>query len=173
MHLLGVLKGLPLTYNRDLQEDKEPVFDAADSLTGTLRALTGAIETMRFNHDRLDEAARGQGVGATDLAEALVKEGVPFREAHEAVGKLVARAEALGADLSELPEDTLSAFHPVLTAGMLRMLDPRVSVNARSSHGGTAPARISEQLTVLKELMDAEEAQIATLRSSNHRPAGG
>jgi argininosuccinate lyase len=164
VHLLGVLKGLPLAYNRDLQEDKEPVFDAADCLIGTLAALTGAIETVTFDYGRLDEAARGQSVGATDLAEALVMQGVPFRLAHEAVGKLVARAEALGNDLTDVSEETLAAFHPSLTPGMLQMLDPRISVNARSSHGGTAPVRIAEQLASLEAKLDLQRELLDALR---------
>jgi argininosuccinate lyase len=163
VHLLVVLKGLPLAYNRDLQEDKEPVFDAADCLIGTLPALTGAIETLTFDYGRLDEAARGQTAGATDLAEALVLQGVPFREAHEAVGKLVARAEALGNDLTDVSEETLAAFHPSLTAGMLQVLDPRISVNARSSHGGTAPDRIAEQLASVDAVLGAQRELLDSL----------
>ncbi|MDQ4148661.1 MAG: argininosuccinate lyase [Actinomycetota bacterium] len=173
VHLLGVIKGLPLAYNRDLQEDKEPVFDAADSLIEMLPAMAGVVETMTFDHLRLDEAARGQSAGATDLAEALVMKGVPFREAHEAVGKLVARAEALATDLTDLDEDTVSAFHPELTVGMLQMLDPRVSVNARSSHGGTSPARIAEQLDELSAIIRQEKETLAQLATgSSNGPAG-
>jgi argininosuccinate lyase len=164
VHLLGVIKGLPLAYNRDLQEDKEPVFDAADCLIGALAALTGAIETMRFDHGRLDEAARGQTAAATDVAEALVMQGVPFRQAHEAVGKLVARAEALEKDLTDVSEETLSAFHPSLTPGILQVLDPRISVSARSSHGGTAPARIADQLATLGAMLDAQSKLLEQLR---------
>jgi argininosuccinate lyase len=166
VHLLGACKGLPLAYNRDLQEDKEPVFDAADSLIGTLAALAGAMETMTFDYGRLDEAARGQTVGATDLAEALVLHGIPFRQAHEAVGKLVARAEALGGDLTDVSEDTLAAFHPSLTAGMLQVLDPRISVNARSSHGGTAPPRIAEQLASVEAMLREQRELLDSLRVS-------
>ncbi|MBW3591254.1 MAG: argininosuccinate lyase [Actinobacteria bacterium] len=91
MHLLGVLKGLPMAYNRDLQEDKEPVFDAADSLGLSLSALAGALGSIIFHPARMEEAAADGAAGATDLAEALVVKGVPFRRAHEAVGRLVAR----------------------------------------------------------------------------------
>jgi argininosuccinate lyase len=98
------------------------------------------------------------------LAEALVMQGVPFRLAHEAVGKLVARAEALGNDLTDVSEETLAAFHPSLTPGMLQMLDPRVSVNARSSHGGTAPVRIAEQLASLEAKLDLQRELLDALR---------
>src|SRR6476659_4185200 len=98
--LLTTLKGLPLTYNRDLQEDKEPVFDAVDTLLLVLPALAGTVASMRVDADRL-AASAPQGFSlATDVAELLVRRGVPFREAHEAVGRLVARCQALGVDLS-------------------------------------------------------------------------
>ena len=170
VHLLGVLKGLPLTYNRDLQEDKEPVFDPVDCLISTVSALAGAIETMSFDYSRLDEAAREQTVGATDLAEALVTHGVPFRQAHEVVGKLVARAGALGGDLTDVSEEMLSAFHPSLTPAMLQILDPRISVSARTSHGGTAPQRIAEQLASLQSTLDSERELLEVLTSP--LPAG-
>jgi argininosuccinate lyase len=156
VHLLGVMKGLPLAYNRDLQEDKEPVFDAADSVLRALSALGGAIATMAFDVERLEAAAGDGAAGATDLAEALVMQGVPFRSAHEAVGKLVAGAVGAGKRLEEVKESELRAAHPALSLKMLDLLDPRRSVTARSSHGGTAPQRVAEQIERLESLLQGQ-----------------
>ncbi len=156
VHMLGVMKGLPLAYNRDLQEDKEPVFDAADSMLRALPALSGAISSMSFDVAKLEAAAGGGAAGATDLAEALVKEGVPFRSAHEAVGKLVGGAARSGKRLEELDESELRAAHPALTPEMLDLLDPRRSVSARRSHGGTAPERVAEQIERMESLLQDE-----------------
>ncbi|HVL51368.1 MAG TPA: argininosuccinate lyase [Actinomycetota bacterium] len=153
VHLLAVVKGLPMAYNRDLQEDKEPVFDAADSVGLCLAALTGTLATLTFNEQRLEEAARAGPAGATDLAEGLVKQGVPFRHAHEAVGKLVAVAAARGKELSDLTEAELAEAHPALNTGMLELLDARRSVTSRTSHGGTSPEQIKVQLAKLGEIL--------------------
>ena len=156
VHLLGVVKGLPLAYNRDLQEDKEPVFDAADSAIRSLAALAGALDSMTFDLRRLEEAASGGASGATDLAEALVLEGVPFRTAHEAVGKLVAAAAAAGKRLEEVDAEQLSDAHPQLVPEMLELLDPRRSVAGRRTHGGTAPERVAEQLDALRSILEQQ-----------------
>jgi argininosuccinate lyase len=156
VHLLGVVKALPLAYNRDLQEDKEPVFDAADSVLRALSALAGALSTMTFEVERLAAAAGGGSAGATDLAEGLVMEGVPFRSAHEAVGKLVGAALATGKPLEEVGEPELRAAHPALRPEMLERLDPRRSVGARTSHGGTAPERVAEQIDRLESLLEKQ-----------------
>jgi len=161
VHLLGVLKGLPLAYNRDLQEDKEPAFDAADSVTGALVALAGAVEGLSFDVERMQRAAEGGLAGATDLAEHLVMRGVPFRNSHEAVGKLVAYAAGNGKALDDLTATELAAAHPQLEPSMLKLLDPRVSVNARNSHGGTAPARIEEQLATFDQIMAEQKRWLA------------
>jgi argininosuccinate lyase len=153
VQLLGVLKGLPMAYNRDLQEDKEPVFDAADAASLSLAALTGTVRSMTFHPERLAEAAAGGASGATDLAEALVKEGVPFRHAHEAVGKLVASAAAQGKELAALSAEELQAAHPKLEVTMLELLDVRRSVAARNSHGGTSPEQVARQLARLEEIL--------------------
>ena len=158
VHLLGVVKGLPMAYNRDLQEDKEPVFDAADAVGLSLAALTGTIETMTFDTERLESAARGGAAGATDLAEALVKQGVPFRHAHEAIGKLVAVAASRNAELADLTAGELQDAHPKLDIGMLELLDARRSVSSRASHGGTSPDQIAAQLGRLDELLSAERS---------------
>jgi len=144
--LLTVCKGLPLTYNRDLQEDKEPIFDAVDTLRLTLPALTGAVATTTFDRDRLRAAAVGGFSLATDLAEELARRGVPFREAHELVGGLVRVAESRGGDLDTLTADDLTAAHPALDAGVVDLLDVEASVARRSSSLGTAPDAVRAQL---------------------------
>ncbi|MGQ0678514.1 MAG: argininosuccinate lyase [Actinomycetota bacterium] len=161
VHLLGVVKGLPLAYNRDLQEDKEPVFDAADSVGLCLAALSGALDTMVFNVERLAGAAAGGGAAATDLAEALVMKGVPFRHAHEAVGKLVAVTSGSGRDLTQATETELRSAHPVLDQAMLTTLTAAHSVAARRSHGATSPERIAEQLLKLTKVLAAEREWLA------------
>jgi len=157
VHLLGVLKGLPLAYNRDLQEDKEPVFDTAECLSGALAAFAGAMRGITFNTDKMQEAASGGSAGATDLAEALVKKGVPFRQAHEAIGRLVALAQSSGGDLTKLSLEQLREAHPLLTSEMLLLVDPRTSVNSRNSHGGTSPEQITAQLERMEKKLAAQQ----------------
>ncbi|MEX2587063.1 MAG: argininosuccinate lyase [Actinomycetota bacterium] len=166
VHLLGVLKGLPLAYNRDLQEDKEPVFDAADSLGLSLSALAGALGSITFHPDRMEAAAAGGAAAATDLAEALVVKGVPFRQAHEAVGRLVALAVASGKDISQCSAEELASVHPELEPPMLARLDPRSSVQARSSHGGTAPERVAEQIDRLEQMMTEQTKWLKERRTA-------
>ncbi len=162
VHLLGVMKGLPLTYNRDLQEDKEPVFDTADTLIRVLAALAGAVRTLTFDPARLEDGvARGAGC-ATDLAEWLVSRGVPFREAHASVGRLVSQMASGGRELSQVSAGELAAAHATFDPSALELLDPRRSVQARRSHGGTAPERIGEQLARMKAVLDDEERWLAS-----------
>jgi argininosuccinate lyase len=144
--LLATLKGLPLAYNRDLQEDKEPVFDSVDTLLVVLPAMTGLIATLAFDTARL-AALAPQGFSlATDVAEWLVREGVPFREAHEVAGACVRRCEDLGCDLPDLSDDQLAAISPRLTPRVREVLTVEGSVASRTGRGGTAPARVREQL---------------------------
>jgi argininosuccinate lyase len=155
VHLLGVMKGLPLSYNRDLQEDKEPVFDAADSLAVALNALSGLIETLSFNRERLAGAAASGGLLATDLAEALVKQGTPFRRAHEMVGEVVAAAGRLGKELTQLDSGELLSHG--INPELLTALDPESAVRARRTHGGTSPERIAEQLARMESVLENQE----------------
>jgi len=145
--LLTTVKGLPLTYNRDLQEDKEPVFDAVDTLRLTLPAMAGCVATLTFDRDRLEQAAAGGFSLATDLAEELVRRGVPFREAHEVVGQVVMQAEAAGVDLDGLPAEVIAAAHPVLDRSVADLLDVRQAVDRRRSSLGTASTSVAAQLT--------------------------
>jgi len=151
--LLATLKALPLAYNRDLQEDKEPVFDAADTLLLLLPAFTGMVATLRFDTARLAELAPQGFSLATDVADHLVRLGVPFRDAHEAAGAAVRRCEELGCELDVLPDADLAAIHPRLgedPAGVRAVLTVEGSIASRDARGGTAPARVVEQLAELR-----------------------
>ncbi len=152
--LLTVVKGLPLTYNRDLQEDKEPLFDSARTLADSLEVMAGAVATLRVNVERMRSAAQDPLLLATDLAEALVREGVPFREAHEAVGRAVGHCVEKRLDLRRLTRDDLRAFHPAFPAGAGELLDLERALEGRSLPGGTARARVQEAL-------DAAESRLA------------
>jgi argininosuccinate lyase len=154
--LLTVLKGLPLAYDRDLQEDKEPVFDAVDTLLLVLPAVSGMIATMTIDVDRLAATAADGFALATDVAEHLVRRGVPFREAHEAVGELVAWCAAKGLDLPDVPDETLAAISAHLTADVRDVLSVQGALDARSARGGTAPARVAEQLAELRDTLEEQ-----------------
>ncbi|MBX3093578.1 MAG: argininosuccinate lyase [Cryobacterium sp.] len=147
--LLATLKGLPLAYNRDLQEDKEPVFDSVETLEVLLPAFTGMLATLRFNTERMAELAPQGFSLATDVAEWLVKQGVPFREAHELSGALVRLCEADGLDLHEATDEQLASISPALTPGVREVLTVEGSVASRDGVGGTAPVRVAEQLAAL------------------------
>jgi argininosuccinate lyase len=144
--LLTTLKGLPLAYNRDLQEDKEPVFDAVDTLEVLLPAFSGMVATLVFHTDRL-AALAPQGFSlATDVAEWLVRQGVPFRVAHEVAGACVRVCEDRGIELWDLSDDDLAAVSEHLTPGVREVLSVEGSLASRSGQGGTAPVRVAEQL---------------------------
>ena len=149
--LLTVLKGLPLAYNRDLQEDKEPVFDSAATLRDALAVMAGAVATLRVDADRMRQAAGDPLLLATDLAELLVREGVPFREAHEAVGRAVRHCLTKDLDLRTLSREDLVAFHPAFPAGGADLLDLERSLEARSLPGGTARATVEAALEEAEE----------------------
>ncbi len=149
--LLMVVKGLPLAYDKDLQEDKEPVFDAADTLALCLRAMAGLVEGLRFDAQRCGEAAAGGYTTATDVADWLVQEGVPFREAHGVVGRMVKDAAALGAPLSDLSDEALTAYHPALDPTVRQCLDPVASVDRRDVVGGPARTRVLDAIAHWEE----------------------
>jgi argininosuccinate lyase len=144
--LMATLKGLPLAYNRDLQEDKEPVFDSVRTLEVLLPAMTGMVATLTFNGPRMAELAPQGFSLATDVAEWLVREGVPFRDAHEVAGACVRRCEELGCDLPDLTDEQLAGISPTLTPQVRTVLTVEGSVASRSGRGGTAPDRVREQL---------------------------
>jgi argininosuccinate lyase len=159
--LLATLKGLPLAYNRDLQEDKEPVFDAADTLELLLPAVSGMIATLVFNTDRLQSLAPQGFALATDIAEWLVREGVPFREAHELSGAAVKLAESRGVELWDLSDADYAGISEHLTPGVREVLTVEGSLNSRSSQGGTAPAAVAAQLAALKDQLAAARGYAA------------
>ncbi|MGN6687884.1 MAG: argininosuccinate lyase [Actinomycetales bacterium] len=151
--LLATLKGLPLAYDRDLQEDKEPVFDALDQLALVLPAMAGMVATMRLHTDRMAAAAPQGFALATDVAEWLVRQGVAFRDAHEIAGALVRRCSARGCELWDLDDDELRDVDERLTPGVREVLSVRGALQSRSAHGGTAPDRVVEQIASLRRLV--------------------
>ena len=148
--LLTTLKGLPLAYNRDLQEDKEPVFDAVDSLHLLLPAMTGMVATLTFHTDRMAELAPQGFSLATDIAEWLVRERVPFREAHEIAGTCVRVCEERGIDLPDLSDADFAKISEHLTPKVREVLTVAGSLASRVGKGGTAPVRVAEQLERLR-----------------------
>ena len=158
--LLTVLKGLPLSYNRDLQEDKEPVFDTARTLRDSLEVMAGALATLRVDTARMREAAGDPLLLATDLAEALVREGVPFREAHEAVGRIVAHCIEKDLDLRALSREDLRAFHAAFQAGAAELLSLERALEQRSLPGATSRRRVSEALAAAEAELAAEGAAL-------------
>ncbi|SIO86240.1 argininosuccinate lyase [Nocardiopsis sp. JB363] len=152
--LLTTLKGLPLAYNRDLQEDKEPVFDAVDNLHLLLPAMTGMVATLTFHTDRMAELAPQGFSLATDIAEWLVREGVPFRDAHEIAGGCVRVCEERGTDLPDLTDADFAAISEHLTPAVREVLTVPGSLASRSGKGGTAPVRVAEQLERLRSAIE-------------------
>ena len=160
--LLATLKALPFAYNRDLQEDKEPVFDTVDQLSLVLPAMTGMIATLKFDVERMAASAPQGFALATDIAEWLAREGVPFREAHEIAGACVQQAEARNVELWDLSDADLGSISPHLTPSVREVLSVAGSLNSRSAFGGTAPARVREQLDQLDALIDSEHRRWLT-----------
>jgi argininosuccinate lyase len=152
----GVLHGLPLTYNKDLQEDKEPLFDAIDTLELSLRVARGMLEEVEFDRDRMAAAASDELIAATDVADQLVRQGVPFREAHGVVGGIVRAAIDRGKRLSELTDDELAELAPDLRPPDFRALLEQSSwLESKASEGGTALVRVREQLARARQVLEA------------------
>jgi argininosuccinate lyase len=158
--LLATLKGLPLAYNRDLQEDKEPIFDSIDQLLMVLSAMAGMVSSLSFDRERLERLAPTGFSLATDIADWLVKQRVPFAEAHEIAGACVRRCEAEGIELTDLSTDDLAEISPYLTPDVLSVLSVMGSINSRTGRGGTALVRVREQLD---EVSDAMSSVVAWL----------
>ena len=161
--LLTVMKGLPLAYNRDMQEDKEPVFDSARTLRDSLTVISGALSTLRVNAERMRAAAGDSMLLATDLAEVLVRSGVPFREAHEAVGRIVGHCVRKGIDLRSMSREDLCAFHREFPAGAAELLDLEGSLEARNSEGGTARAIVLSSLERAGQELEQERRELEEL----------
>ncbi len=150
--MLTVIKALPLAYSKDLQEDKEQVFDAADTLGLAIAAMTGTIKDLTPNPDRLAAAAGAGYSTATDLTDWLVRvANIPFREAHHITGRLVRLAEERECGLEELPLDDLQSVSDAITGSAAKVLDARYSVESRTSYGGTSPVRVREQVELWRE----------------------
>jgi argininosuccinate lyase len=146
MGLITLMKGQPLTYNKDNQEDKEPLFDTVDTVRDTLRIMAEMVGGITVKTEAMERAALKGYATATDLADYLVKKGLPFRDAHEVVAHAVKQAIASGVDLSELPLATLQGFHASITPDVFEVLTLRGSLNARNVLGGTAPAQVRQQI---------------------------
>jgi argininosuccinate lyase len=149
--LLATLKALPLAYDRDLQEDKEPVFDTVEQLLVLLPAMTGLIATLGFVSDRLEAAAPAGFALATDVAEWLVRQSVPFREAHEVAGAAVSYCEKRSLDLPDLTDEQLAEIDQRLTPDVRAVLSVGGALRARSTFGSTSPDRVAEQLAALRD----------------------
>ena len=165
--LLTVLKGLPLTYNRDLQEDKEPLFDSVTTLRDCLEVMSGALATLEVRVDRMAEAAADPMLLATDLAEILVRSGVPFRDAHEVVGQIVGHCTRKQIDLRSLSHADMQSFHEAFGAGADELLDLERSLESRSLAGGTARSRVESTLADVEAEMAAERSALDSLEAAD------
>jgi argininosuccinate lyase len=153
VNLLTVQKGLPLAYNRDLQEDKEPLFDTVDTVSNALEVFVLMLARCTFNVERMREAAAEGFATATDLAEHLVRQGVPFRKAHEQVGKLIAWCIENGKSLTELTLDEIRRFAPNATEDVMKEITLESSVARRSSYGGTSPTEVRRQIEKARQIL--------------------
>ena len=151
--VLTTMKGLPLAYNSDLQEDKEPFFDSVDTLEAVLGVLPPLLGSLTFNTDRMRAAAGEHYATATDLADYLVRKGLPFRQAHEVVGKIVRHAAERGVDLVALPLDAMRGFSPLIEADIREALTVEASLRARAVTGGTAPSAVAKALAEARALI--------------------
>jgi argininosuccinate lyase len=165
MALLTVMKGLPLAYNKDMQEDKEGVFDAVTTLSDCLRAMAGMLATLRVNDARMAAGARGGFMAATDLADYLAARGVPFREAHEVVGRLVLQCEREGRALQDLTADDLRAASPVFGEDSLAAVDIDEVVSRRISEGGTGHDAVRAQLVLARDAVETGRERLGRLGS--------
>jgi argininosuccinate lyase len=153
--VLATLKGLPLSYNRDLQEDKPPLFDAVRQVSLALSAMSGLMATLTFNLERMQQAADSPYAAATDLAEMLVERGVPFRDAHALVGSLVRDSLERHVPLTELVE-----AHPDLGTDALALLEPGSAVARRTTAGGGGPDAVAAQITRFAQRLEADAARV-------------
>jgi argininosuccinate lyase len=156
--LVTTMKGLPLAYSKDMQDDKEPVFEAHDLLSLSLAAMAGMVETSKFDAARMRAAAETGHATATDLADWLVREaGIPFREAHHITGRAVKLADERGVTLWELPLEALKSVDQRIEAGVFNVLSPDSSVKSRTSFGGTAPAQVKKRIEAAKKVLGMKE----------------
>jgi argininosuccinate lyase len=158
MSLLALMKGLPLAYNKDMQEDKEAVFDTADTVRASLEVAATVLCNIRLREERTREAAARGYMNATELADYLAQKGMPFREAHEAVGRIVLHAIQRGAELHELPLEELNALSPLIEADVYAALSLERTLATKSQTGGTSPARVAEAIAAARASLDAIDA---------------
>ncbi|WP_243291259.1 argininosuccinate lyase [Bacillus sp. FJAT-47783] len=154
MSLLTVLKGLPLAYNKDLQEDKEGMFDTVKTIEGCLKIMTGMIKTLKVKKDRMEQSVNEDFSNATELADYLAKKGLPFREAHEVVGKLVYMCIEKGIYLKDVPMEQFQQAHPLFESDVYDVLNPYNAVNKRNSEGGTGFLEVQKQLELAKSYIN-------------------
>ena len=154
MALLATLKGLPLAYNKDMQEDKDAVFDTVDTVSISLRAATIVLDNLTVNEAITRDAAMKGYLNATELADYLVKKGVPFRTAHETVGNAVLYAIGEGRELHELRLDQLQAFSPMIGEDVAEALSLDAALEAKCTAGGTSPSRVAEALKAAKNSLE-------------------
>jgi len=153
--LLTVLKGLPTTYNKDLQEDKEPLFDAVDTMKGVIPITTGVVSTLTLNPKNMAKALDGAML-ATDLADYLVRKGVPFRETHHVAGEAVRLAEEKGVALTDLSHQDLKPLHELFEEDVTRVWSCEASVEARSAIGGTSKGAVLRQIQDLQAFLSEQ-----------------
>ena len=151
--VLTTMKGLPLAYNSDMQEDKEPFFDSVDTLEAVLGVLPPLLGSLTFRTDRMRTAAGEHYATATDLADYLVRKGLPFRQAHEVVGKIVRHALERGVGLEAVPLEALRQFSPLITTDVRDVLTVEASLRARAVSGGTAPTAVARALAEARALI--------------------
>src|SRR4029453_12012265 len=154
--VLTTMKGLPMTYNSDMQEDKEPLFDTVDTLEAIFRVLPPMLRSLTFRTERMREAAGAHYATATDLADYLVRQGLPFREAHEVVGRAVRHAIAKGCELADVPLEELRGFSSLIGRDVYAALTVEASLRARAVVGGTAPDAVRQQLAHAKALLERD-----------------
>ena len=160
--VMTMLKGLPFAYNRDLQEDKEPLFDSIDTLLLVLPAITGMVATTDFDREKMAAAAPTGYSLATEIADYLVRKNVPFASAHEAAGKCVALCERSSRQLHELNDEEFTSIHPSLDGGVRAVLTVAGALSSRTTAGGTAPALVTEQIKLAVQENLAQSKKIAT-----------
>lgn len=153
MGLLTTMKGLPLAYNKDMQEDKEGVFDAVKTIIPSLKIMAGMVETLKVNQDKMEHAVHNDFSNATELADYLASKGIPFRQAHEIVGELVLKGLKTGKNLSDISLAEYQKISPLITEDVYHVLQPKVAVERRNSAGGTGFAQVEAQIKAAKELL--------------------
>jgi argininosuccinate lyase len=154
MSILTTLKALRSSYNRDLQEDKEALFDSVDTVRAALETLAAMLAELKINRARMEEAANDPNLLATDVAEYLVKKGTPFREAHEIVGLVVAQALAMRVPLSRMPREELQKFSPLFDVDLANVFDIRHSLKQRNAIGAPSPRNITAQIKRWRKQLD-------------------